>query len=373
MMISIKALRRAALLCAIIGTDARAQTRPLLNIPGDLKSWESYFDYGVKVLREAPLEAEIAFDWASRLDPTRAEPLFAKYAATFLRLPHPLTIRYLSGEAETLRDTSVQSADSARAMALLRNPFVHRGLEAVMYDRLPGNFSDSRDTRAWLAYSTGDFARALSLYTRSIDRAGARARWERYDRALVYAAMGDRRRTLEDLRMLLELVRADEEKATVTFYRSKHFLLHMIGNLELAGRNLPGARTAFQEALLEDASFAYGHVGLAHVARAEQKHADAAESLTSALDLAPNDGTVWNFLAMTRFSQSQYEAAATAAARAAALLPLWPSPVYIMAQARERQGRQTEARELYTKFVAMAPANDAQARAVRQRLGLAAP
>lgn len=331
---SMSALSRAILLCAFAGSLAHAQTRPNLNITGDLKHWETYFDFGVKALRESPHDAELAFDWASRLDPTRAEPLFAKYAARFLRLPHPLTIRYLRGEVETLRDTSVRTADSARAMALLRNPFVHRGLEAVMIDRLPGDFSDSRDTRAWLAYSNGEFSRAAELYTRSIDRLGARARWERYDRALVYAAMGDRRRTLEDLRTLLAAVRLDEAKGPVMFYRSKHFLLHMIGNLELAGRNLEGARTAFQESLLEDASFAYGHVGLAHVARAEQKHADAADLLTLALDVAPNDGTIWKFLAMTRMSQSQFEAAATAAARASALHPQWPAPVYIAAQAR---------------------------------------
>lgn len=194
MMHVVNAVSRAALMCAIVGALAEAQARPNLSIAGDLKHWESYFDHGVKVLRATPREAEMAFAWATRLDPTRAEP-----------------------------------------------------------------------------------------------------------------------------------------------------------------------------------SFAYAHVGLAHVARAEQKHADASESLTLALDLAPDDGTVWNFLAISKMSQSQYDAAATAAERASTLLPQWPAPVYVMAQARERQGRHGEARELYTKFVGMAPDNDPQARAIRQRLGIGAP
>lgn len=349
------------------------QGRPLLPIEGDPNHWETYFDYGVKFLRSNPRDAETAFGWASRLDPTRAEPLFGLYAATFLRLQGAMTTRYLSGDQETLRDPSVRSADSARSMALLRNGFVHRGLEAVMIDRLPGRFSESRDTRAWIAYSNGEFLRAIELYSASIERQGARARWIYYDRALAYAAMNDRRRALADLRTLLERVRADESTGPVTFYQSKHFLLHLIATLQMSMSNLDGARTSFQEALVEDASFAYAHVGLAQIARAQQRNAEATDALTLALDLAPSDGTIWNFRAVTQFSQAQHEAAFADAERASKLLPEWPAPVYLMGQIRERQGRSADARQHYSKFIAMAPANDAQARALRQRLGLGAP
>jgi len=179
--------------CSAAGAAAQpapAPGQPMFTVGGDAKHWESWFDHGVRVMRDAPREASIAFAWASRLDPTRAEPYFALYAASMVRLPRERTVQYFRGEETALRDPAVLAADSARTLGLMRDPVVHRGLEAVMFDLLPGTFRDDRDTRAWIAYSNGDLVRAVSLHTRTIDRLGERARWQRFDRALAYAASG---------------------------------------------------------------------------------------------------------------------------------------------------------------------------------------
>lgn len=361
-----------ALLCGASRVTAQV-TQPLFTVEGDPKHWESWFDHGVKVLRVAPRDAAQAFAWASRLDPTRGEPYFAFYAASMLVLPRERTVQYLRAEEIAMRDPGVLAADSARTLGLIRNPSVHRGLEAVMFDVLPGSFRDDRDTRAWVAYSNGELQQAIQLYTRTIDRLGPRARWQLFDRALAYSAAGNSRAALQDLRQLLTAVRADEERGAVTFYRSKHFLLYMIGTLQTRLNDLAGAQASFAEALVEDASFAYAHAGIAQIARAQQRYSDAVDALTLAIELAPGDAVLHQSRGASLLSQSRLADAAADFQRAAELQPLWPAPVLAMAQVADRQRKDAEARALYARFLQLAPAEDPQARTVRQRLGTGAP
>jgi len=61
--------------------------RPSLSGNADSSDWEAYFDYGVARLRNDPRGAERAFYWASRLDPSRAEPLYGRWVAYWMRVP----------------------------------------------------------------------------------------------------------------------------------------------------------------------------------------------------------------------------------------------------------------------------------------------
>lgn len=366
-----RSLRTLAMLAIVFPCAAKSQsTGPLYQITGDRKDWEAWFDHGMKVLRQSTQEAEESFQWAMQLDPTRAEPLFAFYAVRMIRIPRQRTVQYLRGEQEAMKDPEILRADSARTRALMRNPLVHRGLEAVIFDELPGQFRDDRDTRAWLSYSNGDLLRAIELHTSSIERLGARARWVYFDRALAYAAAGNRRAALGDLRTLLTAMRADDDAGTVTFYRSKHFLLYMIGVLQVAGNNLEGAKTSYGESLVEDASFAYAHAGLAQIARAQRRFQDAVDELTMAIELAPSDGVLYHTRAANLLSLNRSADAAVDFQRARELEPRWPAPVYGLGQVAERQQRTADARALFVQFVEMAPAADPQARQLRQRLGL---
>lgn len=377
-------MRTLALAVAMLGvaTVAVAQTADQAAPPtaprvrgftGDPRDWESWFDHGVRVLRVAPREAAAAFAWSARLDPTRAEPHFAFYAATMLVLPRERTVQYFRGDAEAMGDPRVLAADSARTLGLMRNPLVHRGLEAVMFDALPGSFRDDRDTRAWIAYSNGELLQAVRLHTRTIDRLGERARWQLFDRALAYAASGDSRAALQDLRRLHEALKTDEESASVTFYRSKHFLLQMIGTLQLRNSDVTGAQASFAEALVEDASFAYAHAGLAQVARAQQRFGDAVEALNLAIELNDRDAVFYHARGASQLSLSNFAEALADFRRAAELQPLWPAPVLAQAMVLERQRQDEGARTLYLRYLEMAPASDPQARSIRQRLGVGAP
>lgn len=352
---------------------AQEPDRPPLPAGTDPKDWEGYFDRGVQVIRRSVLEAEAAFYWSNKLDPTRAEPLFARYATYFLRARPEDARAYLRGEAEILKRPDVLAADSMRTLALMRNPFVHRGLEILIYDRLPGTFAEDRDTRAWIAYSNGEFQKAVDLYSRTIERDGRAALWRRFDRAITYVAMGDGPKALADLRTLLEELRKADERGAVTFYRSKHFLLYMIGMIQTDLRDYAGARTTFQEALLEDAAFAYGNAGLAALSRVQRQPAQAAGEYALAVELAPGDGVLRYLYAQVLYDLQRHEEAAAQLARATALEPHYPAPVLLLGRVLEKQGKVDAAFEQYARFVRMAPASDPQAKNIKLRLDLRAP
>ncbi len=351
---------------------AQEPDRPSLPAGTDPRHWEGYFDRGVQVVRRSVVEAEVAFYWSNKLDPTHPEPLFARYATFFLRARPEDARAYLRGEPEILRRPDVLAADSMRTLALMRNPFVHRGLEILIYDRLPGTFAEDRDTRAWIAYSNGEFQKAIDLYTRTIERDGRGALWRRYDRAITYVAMGDAPKALADLRALLEVLRTEDERTATTFYRSKHFLLYMIGMIQTDMRDYAGARTSFQESLLEDAAFAYGNAGLAALSRMQRQQAQAAGEYALAVDLAPSDGVLRHLYAQVLYDLQRYEEAAEQLTRAIALEPHYPAPVLLLGRVREKQGNEAAAYELYARFVAMAPASDTQAKNMKLRLDLRA-
>lgn len=361
------AIGLGAVAFAIAPLAAQPMERP--PIPeGDIKSWEPYFDRGVKIFRETPTAAQQLFYWSSKLDPSRAEPLFARYAAFFMHTREEHVRGYFRGDEDVLRRPEIQAADSLRAIALMRNPFVHRGLEILIFDRLPGSFADDRSTRAWIAYSNGEFAKAIDLLTTMIERGRPEARWRRFDRALAYVAMGDNRSALIDLRKMLEVLRAQDDRGAVTFYQSKHFLLYMIGMLHLSMRDYESARTAFQESLVEDASFAYGNSGLAAVSRVQRNNVQAESEYSLAVELAPSDGVLRLWHAQVLFDLQRYADADAEVVKAIALEPLWPTPLHLLGRIRERQGREAEAYDAWAKYVAMAPAGDAAARALKPRL-----
>lgn len=335
---------------------------------GDSKSWEPYFDRGVKLFRQSPIDAETHFAFASRLDPTRAEPLFARYAAFFAHTREEDVRDYFRGVEAILRRADIRAADSLRALALMRNPFVHRGLEILIFERRPGAFATDRDTRAWIAYSNGEFPKAIDLLTRTIDSGRPDARWRRFDRALAYVAMGDNRSALTDLRTLLGMLRRQDDRGTVTLYQSKHFLLYMIGMLHLSMRDYESARTAFQESLVEDASFAYGNSGLAAVSRVQRNNVQAESEYSLAVELASGDGVLRLWHAQVLFDLQRFADADAEVAKAIALEPQWPAPLHLLGRIRERQGREDEAYVAWAEYVAMAPANDAAARALKSRL-----
>lgn len=361
---------RGLLLCCVLVCAPALGAQGALALPAgaDPNDWEAYFDVGAAALRAAPMDAAVMFVEAGRRDPSRAEPLIARYVAFWLSR----TVRdfgdYRSGDEKVYQDPAVRSADSLYLLALVRNPFVHRGLEALLYDRGQRLLSTA-DTRGWVAYSAGDFREAVAVYTRAIDRDSVRTLWQRRERALSKVGYGDFAGAVRDLNFLLAALRQqDEADAEGGYYASKHGLLHMIGLLHAQRRQFAAARDAFSEALVENAGFAYAHAGLGLVARAERNARAAADAYAQALLLAPQDPVLRQSYATSLLDAGNAEEAIAEARAALQAEPLWAAPYFTLARALERRGAQAEAQAAYAAFVERATRNDPNLAAARAKL-----
>ncbi len=350
----------------------REPERPPVAPGADPNDWEAHFDRGAKLFREEPALAGAHLYWASRLDPSRAEPLYARWANYLFRAKNEDIYAYLRGEEAIWRRPDFLEAWGLRERALVRNPFVHRGLEVLVYDRLPGDFLDSRDNRAWIAYTEGKFQQAVALQTRTIERGGTKAMWNRFDRSLAAVAAGDLPLALSDLKALVEELRRQDDQRMVALYASKHDLLYMIGLVHNQMGDRAAARAAFGESTVENAAFGYAWAGLAALSSAARQHAQAATEYEQALQIEPEDGYLHYLHAQTLFALQRYEGAATALTQAIALEPHFAAPHYLMGRVRERQGREADAYPHYERFVALATAKDPQAKSMRLRLELRA-
>ncbi len=343
------------------------QAIPQLPPRADPNDWEAHYDLGVARLRTHGAHALASFEQASRLDPSRAEPLHGRFVAFWMSRPLEDFAAWLQGDRRLNADRDVRAADSLFALALQRNPFVHRGLEVILFDRVPGRFLTNIDTRAWLKYSTGDFQEAERLQSRSIER-NPKEVWMRRDRALSRVMLRDLAGARADIEALVAALRQAEDTASeVSYYRSKHGLLHMLGLIRVQQNDLVGARTVFAEAMVEDAGFAYGQAALANVSRMERKAREATTEFELALELAPQDAVIRWWYAQALFDAGRYDASVAEAQKVVAAEPQWAAPHFTIARARERQGRTADARAAYAGYLQRATVTDPSARAIRTR------
>jgi tetratricopeptide (TPR) repeat protein len=356
-------------LATALATALGAQQMPPLGAGRDANDWEAYFDAGAAVIRRHPAQALAAFEQASRLDPSRAEPIFARYVAFWLTQPWQDWYAWAEGNAHLENRPDVRRADSLYSLALQRNPFVHRGLEIVLVDRIArGNFSRREDTRAWIAYCAGRFDEAVKLYQQWAEKDPEGRLWTWWRLAIARVGTGDLAGATRDLRFMLSVMEKEEASARqINFYQSRELIHYMVGLLQVQQRDLAAAREAFGQATVENAGFPYAHAAIGLVARTERKMPETLNAFAAAVELAPWDAVMRTQYAQMLLDANRYESAVEEASRATELEPLWAAPHYVIGRARERQGRAEEAQLAYGAYVRLSPAADPQARALRPR------
>ena len=153
----------AAALTVASAIHAQVPERPTVPRGADPNDWETYFDLGDRVFQRNPRQAIAAFSWASRLDPSRAEPFFARWAAYYGN-DQGWWIGYLTEDSEILRRPAVIQNDSLLLWAYRRNPFVHRGLEVGLYAMLGRQLRWDGAMVAFREYGEGDFREAAQRF-----------------------------------------------------------------------------------------------------------------------------------------------------------------------------------------------------------------
>src|SRR6266496_420199 len=165
-----------------------ASRRPSLPAAADTNAWEAYFDWGVERLRTDPRKAELAFYWASRLDPSRAEPPYGRWVAYWMRFPGWFE-EYVEERPRVLESPNVMQVVSLYERALFRNPLMPRTLTVLLYDQLPGRWGTDRYTSALLAYGARRFDAAAEGLGKLVRDDPVKHYRVRYDLALCFTAL----------------------------------------------------------------------------------------------------------------------------------------------------------------------------------------
>lgn len=343
-----------ALLAALVAAPALAQkpppARPQLPVGADVNDWEVYFDAGAALFAGSPAEAEPYFYWASRLNPARAEPLFALWAAYWGQNGDRWR-DYLQSTPRVMRMPAVMHADSLRFRAMVRNPFVHQGLIYSVVDRLPGYWGADTETQAYLSYAAGDFPRALDRFTHALSRDSARTPMLWLARARTYAAMGRLDEASGDLTRLVGSMRAREQKRLVNQYDSKEFFQYGIGLLQMARRNYAAARDALSEALVEDMSYYPAHMALADVAMAQGDAQNGLREYAQAVELGGDDAVLRFRYGVALLAARQVDPAIEQLRAAIAAEPFFAEPYYHLGAALEAKGDRAGALAAYRGFL----------------------
>jgi tetratricopeptide (TPR) repeat protein len=327
--------------------------RPGLPRGADPNDWEAYFDQGESQFERFPARAAAAFYWAGRLDPTRAEPLFAQWAVFFSR-DWGLWLSYVYEEKQAFERTDVIANEALRRRSYYRNPFVHRGFEAALWSRMGREMRWDGAATAFMNYGRGDFAQAAAGFGRVV-RANPvqNVRWRQW-RALSFAGAGQLDSAAVELGYLLETLRT-QDQVVMGYYESKAMHEFALGMLHEAGGRTAEARRAWERALEEDMSMYPARAALARLALRERHTTEAADHMAQAVDLAPNDAVMQFEYGNALVAANRRDDAIAAYQRAVQLEPYWAEPYMRLGIVFDNAGRPAEALFAYRAYLERAP------------------
>ncbi|HSU17756.1 tetratricopeptide repeat protein [Longimicrobium sp.] len=342
-------------------TAAAAQgARPVLPAGADPNDWSAYFDRGVELMNGQEVsQAEGMFRWAARLDPSRAEPLYAAWVAFHMHDAGRFE-EYMRDDAHVLRKPEVIAADSLQLAALVRNPFVHRGLLALAYQQLPGDWADDGFTRAFLEYARGNMDEAARGLER-VERHSPGDFHTRHARALALVSLRRYGEARVELDSVLAALRRRDQRRSSRVYESKEMLMYSLGLLYLV-QNRPGeAREAFAQAVLEDASQWYVHRGLGLALVAAGQPGEALAEYRTALELAGDaEPLLLREYGDALAAAGQPGEAVAQLSRLVRIAPDWADAWMALGNAYVRAGNSAGALEAFTAYLARAPRRDAE-------------
>ena len=352
----------------LLSAQERIPKRPRLPAPADSNDWEAYYDAGVEWLNNREhANAEAAFYWSSRLNPRRAEPLYARYATAWARDVQRFS-RYLQHDPSKPLPSEFQAIDSLRYRAVVRNPLVFQGLIMAALQELPGRWREDAMTRAWIAYGTLDFTTALASFARAVDRDPKQFAEVRYMRANTFVAMGQLDSATTELTQLLDTLRRREETELHRVYESKALVLYAAGLVQAGRRNNPAARAALEAALVEDLSFYPAHLVLGQLATERRDAVAALQEFEQAVAGGREDAIAHYEYGAALLRAGRPADAAAELQTAARLEPYYADPYFWLGEARLAQNDSAAAVQAFQGYAARATARAPNLGIARQRL-----
>ena len=357
----VAALSATLLIPSVAGAQLKQPARPDLDAKLDTNDWQSYYQAGFKHMRNRPDKAEDFFYWAHRLDPSRPEPLYARWAALWLANKGRL-VQYYEGASFVVEAPETRAIDTLFAAALSRHPFTHNAFEAGLFAAYltqkygEGGWEWSSDpwTSSILEYSEGKFDRAVQHLRQALAKEPRRFDL-RFELARSQFMLRQYDSAAAQVYALVDEMNKREQKTLAYFYQSRAMYLYAAGMAHLAGRQLDQAREAFGKALTEDLSYARAHAALGTVALMQGDTAMALDEYHQAVQIDGTDPALRLDYGSILLSAQRYEEGAAQLAQAIALEPYYALPYYYHGVALENLGRPAEAKKSYVAFLARAP------------------
>ncbi|HXV86100.1 MAG TPA: hypothetical protein VD793_05345 [Gemmatimonadales bacterium] len=223
----------------------------ILPAGADTNDANAFYQFGATVLAQRPRDALAAFQWARRLAPDWADPLYGEWIASLLSRRNLLR-GYMEGSRAAMRSKEIRTIDSLYYHALTLNPFMYRRFDRLLFDgyfdvlvenyqRRYGRTLDAAaerhyfdqslaenwNLRGWLAYADGRFDHAIKAYGSSLAGAKYKA-GPLAARARAAFLKGDYAAALTEMKAAIAHLRDTGEDDLVFVYDSKALFEHSV-------------------------------------------------------------------------------------------------------------------------------------------------
>ncbi len=418
-----------ALLIASAGSAARAQAphdsteipaRPKLDPGADTNSAQANYAYGMKMVSDDPQEAVRAFYWASRIDPSSGDALYALRTARLIAMGNSDLAAYLGFQRgknrERVKRTPEQLAlDSLIYRAYAVNPFlysnidgalVRRTIEATIVTMDPKIDSKllaqqvavrmrAAENQPWMAYSEGRFQDALETYALQLQLThmfGNGPRAKNPDaKQKAFEAMGTAQQVYADVEIraqrarifyqlhefdsagsemtaAIALLQSQDSGSVMLLYHSKAMFEQGLGIIYEHDNRLDLAREAYGHALQEDLSYYAAHSRLAQLELERGDTTAALSEMDLAVQLEPGDPSLRYRYAEVLVRARRDADAAQELRKAIALDPVYGSPHLLLATIGDLEEYTSDAIAEYRQYLALAARGDPQRPRVQMRL-----
>ena len=188
--------------------------------------------------------------------------------------------------------------------------------------------------------------------------------------ALAAGHLGRYDEAIADLAVLLERSeRKEHGDSTQRFVLHTSEYRYLIGFFEQRAGRSDTARALYQQAAEEDAGLFMAHVHLADLYEAAGVLGAAAAERMNAVNIAPDDGSLWLELGLTLYKSRRFDEAETALTQGRAVNPRDARLAYVLGLTELARDRTDAARAALSSAVALAPSRYSQLIAdARQRL-----
>ncbi len=370
-------------------------TRPRLDAGADTNDARSYYRYGVQMVSDKPEESVRAFFWATQLDPSSAEAMYALRTSSLLAMTSNELFSYFDWSRKK-RPPEYLALDSLLYRAYTVDPFVYRSMDLPLIraiieadvinqypsvDRAELNvhvLDEMREMRktGWMSYAQGRFPDALDAYAKQLsDKSRNKKDHEENDselhadRARVFYQMGNMDSARAELTSAITAMRARDTKSVVILYESKAMYEQSLGMIDERASKPDDAREDYGQALTEDLSYYAAHSLLSRLQLKQGDTTAALSEMDLAVQLQPNDPALrYSYAVLLVQARRRDTEAVQQLMKAIALDAYYAPPRLLLARISDVEEYTEEAVKGYQDYVSLTPKSDPQLPAVRTRL-----